>query len=105
MSPSHRDRPNAPNIDMSITVGWNAAVEADVTREEMDAWALRSHERAVAAIDAGAFDEEIFPVEVTGRDGTTRSFAVDEHPRRGTTMEKLAALKPLHPEIEGFSIT
>jgi acetyl-CoA C-acetyltransferase len=105
MSPSHRDRPSAPNLDMSITVGWNAAVEANVTREEMDAWALRSHERAVAAIDAGAFDDEIFPIEVTDRDGNSRSFAVDEHPRRGTTMDKLAALKPLHPEIENFSIT
>lgn len=96
MSPSHRDRPDAPNMDMSITVGWNAAVEAHVTREEMDAWALRSHQRAVAAIDAGSFAEEIFPIA---------GYAVDEHPRRDTSMEKLAALKPLHPEIEGFSIT
>src|SRR5690606_15944225 len=95
----------APAFDMSITVGWNAAVEADVTREEMDAWAFRSHQRAVAAIDAGAFDDEIFPIEIKGRDGSTSTFAVDEHPRRGTTMEKLAALKPIHPEIEGFSIT
>lgn len=105
MSPSHRDRPDAPNLDMSITVGWNAAVEANVTREEMDAWALRSHQRAVAGIDAGAFADEIFPVEVVSRDGAKSTFAVDEHPRRSTTMEKLAALKPLHPEIEGFSIT
>ena len=105
MSPSHRDTPDAPNMDMSITVGWNAAVSAEVTREEMDAWALRSHQRAVAAIDAGSFVDEIAPLEVTRRDGTTFSFAVDEHPRRGTSMEKLASLKPLHPEIEGFSIT
>ncbi|HEX5946359.1 MAG TPA: thiolase family protein [Acidimicrobiales bacterium] len=104
-SPTHRDRPTAPNMDMSITVGWNAAVEAGVTREEMDAWALRSHQRAVAAIDAGSFVEEIFPLEVGRRDGTTFTFEVDEHPRRTTTMEKLASLKPLHPEIEGFSIT
>src|SRR5690606_13614423 len=103
--PSHVDTPEAPNLDMSITVGWNAAVEAGVTREEMDAWALRSHQRAVAAIDAGAFVEEIVPIEVERRDGTRTTFAVDEHPRRDTSMEKLAALKPLHPEIEGFSIT
>ncbi|HUA96633.1 MAG TPA: thiolase family protein [Acidimicrobiales bacterium] len=105
MSPTHPNTPEAPNMDMSITVGWNAAVKANVTREEMDAWALRSHQRAVAAIDAGAFEDEIFPVDVVGRDGTKRVFAVDEHPRRDTSMEKLASLKPLHPEIEGFSIT
>jgi len=105
MSPTHRDTPEAPNLDMSITVGWNAAVKAGVTREEMDAWALRSHQRAVAANDAGSFAEEIFPLEVTGRDGVTRTCEVDEHPRRGTSMEKLASLKPLHPEIDGFSIT
>jgi acetyl-CoA acetyltransferase family protein len=105
MSPTHRETPDAPNTDMSITVGWNAAVKAGVTREEMDAWALRSHQRAVAAIDGGRFDDEIFPIEVRGRDGSTRTFSVDEHPRRDTSMEKLTSLKPLHPEIDGFSIT
>ncbi len=105
MSPSHRDRPEAPNLDMSITVGWNAAVEAGVTREEMDAWALRSHQRAISFIDEGRFADELVAVPVTGRDGTTSTFSVDEHPRRGSTAEKLASLKPLHPEIEGFSIT
>jgi acetyl-CoA acetyltransferase family protein len=104
-SPTHRDRPSAPNMDMSITVGWNAAVEAGVSREEMDAWALRSHQRAIAGIDNGSFADEIFPVDVLGRDGSRSSFAVDEHPRRDTSLERLASLKPLHPEIEGFSIT
>ena len=104
-SPTHADRPSAPNMDMSITVGWNAAVEAGVTRQEMDAWALRSHQRAVAGIDDGSFVEEIFPFDLKRRDGSTTTFAVDEHPRRDTSMEKLASLKPLHPEIEGFSIT
>jgi acetyl-CoA acetyltransferase family protein len=104
-SPTHPDTPEAPNMDMSITVGWNAAVKAGVSREEMDAWALRSHQRAVAAIDEGRFEEEVFPVEVTRRDGSTTTFAADEHPRRDTSMERLSSLKPLHPEIEGFSIT
>lgn len=98
--PTHPDRPDAPNMDMSITVGWNAAVKAGVSREEMDAWALRSHRNAIAAIDEGRFKEEIVPIETPHG-----LFSVDEHPRRDTTMEKLAALKPLHPEIEGFSIT
>jgi len=98
--PTHPDRPDAPNMDMSITVGWNAAVAAGVTREEMDAWALRSHRNAVRAIDEGRFDAEIVPIQ-TGHG----LFSVDEHPRRDTSLEKLASLKPLHPEIEGFSIT
>ena len=103
--PSHRETPDAPNEDMSISVGWNAAVKAGVTRQEMDAWAHRSHQRAVAGIDAGSFVEEIFPVVVVRRDGSRFTFAVDEHPRRDSSLEKLASLKPLHPEIEGFSIT
>ena len=105
MSPSHPETPDAPAFDMSITVGWNAAQKANVTREEMDFWAYESHRRAVEAIDEGRFEEEIFPIEVTRRDGETVVFKVDEHPRRTTTMEKLASLNPLHPEIEGFSIT
>ena len=105
MSPSHPATPDAPAFDMSITVGWNSAQKANVTREEMDHWAYESHLRAVDAIDAGKFEKEIFPIEVTRRDGETVTFATDEHPRRGTTMEKLGSLKPLHPEIDGFSIT
>ncbi|WP_406472536.1 thiolase family protein [Streptomyces sp. NBC_01615] len=100
MSPTHPDRPDAPNTDMSITVGWNTAVRAGVSREEMDAWALRSHRNAVRAIDEGRFDEEIVAIETPHG-----LFSVDEHPRRNTSAERLAALKPLHPEIEGFSIT
>jgi acetyl-CoA C-acetyltransferase len=54
----------------------------------------------VRAIDEGRFDDEIIPVM------TSRGlFAADEHPRRDTSLDKLASLKPLHPEIEGFSIT
>jgi len=61
-----------------------------ITRAAGDEFALRSHERAIAAIDAGHFTREIVPVPV--RDG---EFAVDEGPRRTTTAEKLAALKPV----------
>ena len=105
MSPSHPATPDAPAFDMSITVGWNSAQKANVTREEMDHWAYESHLRAVDAIDTGKFEKEIFPIDVERRDGETVTFATDEHPRRGTTMEKLGSLKPLHPEIDGFSIT
>jgi acetyl-CoA C-acetyltransferase len=60
--------------------------ELGISREDQDAWALRSHERAVAAADAGRFGDEIVPVgDVTA----------DERPRRDTTLERLAALKPV----------
>lgn len=105
MPPTHVETPDAPCKDMSITVGWNTAQAAGITREDMDAWAARSHQRAVAAQDAGKFADEIVPLKVEQFDGTVIDFSVDEHPRRDTTVEKLAGLKVLHPEIEGFSIT
>jgi acetyl-CoA acetyltransferase family protein len=91
--------------DVTLSVGWNVARKFGVTREQMDAWALRSHQRAVAAIESGAFADEIVPIKVTRRNGSMVAFAVDEHPRPTTSAEKLAQLKPLHPEIDGFSIT
>src|SRR6201982_3115942 len=103
--PTHVESPDAPTRDMSITVGWNTAQAVGITREEMDAWAARSHQRAIAAMDAGKFVDEIVPLKITRPDGSVTEFSVDEHPRRDTTVEKLAALKVLHPEIEGFSIT
>ncbi|MFG1929296.1 thiolase family protein [Mycobacterium sp. NPDC048908] len=105
MPPIHVETPDAPCKDMSITVGWNTAQAVGITREEMDEWAARSHQRAIAAIDAGKFVDEILPLKVQQLDGSVVDFSVDEHPRRDTTVEKLAGLKPLHPEIEGFSIT
>ncbi|MEV6337794.1 thiolase family protein [Nocardia vinacea] len=103
--PSHPETPDAPTLDMAITVGWNTAEKAGISRAEMDAWALRSHQRAVAAIDAGKFVDEIVPMKIQQLDGSVIDFAVDEFPRRDTTLERLAALPVLHPEIEGFSIT
>jgi acetyl-CoA acetyltransferase family protein len=105
MPPTHVETPDAPCKDMSITVGWNTAQAAGISREDMDAWAARSHQRAIAAMDAGKFLDEIVPLKVEQFDGSVIDFSVDEHPRRDTTAEKLAGLKPLHPEIEGFSIT
>ena len=60
--------------------------ELDISREDQDRWALRSHQRAVAAADAGLFDDEIVPVN---------GVEADEHPRRDTTLERLAALAPI----------
>jgi acetyl-CoA C-acetyltransferase len=105
LSPSHPETPDAPTMDMSLTVGWNTAQRCNVTREEQDHWAYHSHMRAIAATDEGRLAEEIFPVDVPAGKRETRVFDTDEHPRRETTLEKLAALPTLHPEIPGFSIT
>jgi acetyl-CoA acetyltransferase family protein len=105
MPPSHPATAETPPFDMSITVGWNTARLADISREDMDEWAYHSHQRAAAASSEGRFRDEIFPIEIPDGEGGLRTFEIDEHPRPGTTVEKLAGLKPLHPEIEGFSIT
>ncbi len=65
-----------------------------ITREEQDAFALESHRRAIAAIDSGRFAEEIVPVPVPQRKGDPILVDTDERPRRDTSMEKLARLKP-----------
>ena len=76
----------------------NLARQYEVSREEQDAFALRSQQRAAAAIDGGRFDEEIVPVEVKGRKGEASGFARDEHPRADTTPEALRKLKPVFSE-------
>ena len=65
-----------------------------LTREEQDAFALRSHQRAQRAQDAGRFDRQVVPVEVPAPDGTSTWVRADEGIRRDTSMEKLAGLKP-----------
>jgi acetyl-CoA acetyltransferase family protein len=104
MSPSHPETPDTPVFDMSITVGENTARLAGVDRAAADEWAYHSHRRAAAAIAEGRFLEEIVGVEVADGDGT-RMFLVDEHPRADTTLEKLASLPVLHPELEGATVT
>jgi 3-oxoadipyl-CoA thiolase len=71
-----------------------AAVDG-ITREDADAFAVASHERAIAAIDAGRFAGEIVPVTVRGRKGTETVVDTDEGPRPGTTAEVLARLRPV----------
>jgi len=70
------------------------ADEYGVSREAMDRLAYNSHQRALAAIDAGKFKAEIVSVEVPGRKGTVTIFDTDETPRRDTTLEALAGLRP-----------
>ncbi|MDN6332149.1 MAG: thiolase family protein, partial [Micrococcaceae bacterium] len=71
------------------------------SREDCDAFAVRSHERALAAIAAGRFAEEIVPVTVTGRKGARTIVDTDEGPRAGTTMEVLSGLRPV---VKGGSV-
>ena len=101
VSPSHPDTPDAPNMNMMITVGENTAKKVGVTREQSDEWSYGSHVKAIAAIDDGRFKEEIIPVEVTGWDGQPKSVDTDEHPRRDTSLEKLAKLKVLSGVPDG----
>ncbi|MGJ9405870.1 acetyl-CoA C-acyltransferase [Nesterenkonia aurantiaca] len=71
------------------------AVVDGITREDADAFAVASHERAIAASDAGHFTQEIVPVTVKGRKGAETVVVADEGPRAGTTPEVLARLRPV----------
>jgi acetyl-CoA C-acetyltransferase len=69
-----------------------------VTREQQDAFALESHRKAIAAIKAGKFKDEILPVPIPSKKGEAVAFAVDESPREDTSLEALARLKPAFRE-------
>jgi len=73
----------------------NLRREYQISRAEQDEFALRSHQRAVAAQEAGRFDDEIVPVEVTDRRGDATVVDRDEHPRADTSLESLARLRPV----------
>lgn len=81
----------------------NVADKYGISREDQDAFSLLSQEKAIKAIEEGKFTEEIVPVEVPVGKGQTKLFEVDEHPRKGLTMEKLAKLKPAFKQ--GGSVT
>ena len=104
----HKIAPNPALVDsypdVYLTTGLvaeNHARESDIARDAQDAWALRSHQRAIAAIDAGRFRDEILPVRVAvaepGEGGLPGSrefvFDVDEGPRRDTSAQALASLR------------
>jgi 3-oxoadipyl-CoA thiolase len=81
-----------------------AAQKPHLTRELQDAFALRSHQRAIDAIDSGKFAEEILPVPIPQKKGDPLTVTTDERPRRDTTMESLARLKPAFRR-EGGTVT
>ncbi len=70
------------------------AAELEMTRADMDRWALRSHEKAIAATDEGRLPEEIVPITISSRKGDT-VVEVDESPRRDSTLESLSKLPPI----------
>jgi len=82
----------------------NVARRWNVSRERQDAFALESQQRAVAAIEAGRFDEQIVPIEVPQRKGDPLVVTRDEHPRADTTPEALARLRPAFA-ADGGSVT
>jgi 3-oxoadipyl-CoA thiolase len=80
-------------VDSMPETAENVAEEFAISRDDQDAFALRSQQRAGAAITSGYFSEEIVAVDIQGRKGSMTSFSVDEHPRPDTTIEQLARLK------------
>lgn len=85
-------------LNSMMTWAETAAKKENISREEADRWALRSHQKAVAAQDAGKFAEEIVPVPLSQGKGGDVLFTVDEGPRRDTTLERLAKLRPVYPD-------
>jgi len=73
----------------------NLARQYEITRDEQDAFALRSQQRAAAAIDSERFDAELTPVQIKGRRGELLNLERDEHPRADTTLESLRKLAPV----------
>ncbi|MFB4213585.1 acetyl-CoA C-acetyltransferase [Shouchella sp. JSM 1781072] len=82
------------NVHMGV-YGNETAEDLQLSRDDQDRWAARSQELAVAAIESGVMSEEIVSVEVKGRKGETTVVDRDEAPRKGTTAEALAKLKPV----------
>ena len=82
-------------VDSMPETGENVAEEFGISRQDQDAFAYRSQQRAEAALQSGALAEEITPVTITARKGAPIVVDKDEHPRPDTTMAALAALKPI----------
>ena len=91
---------NFPVPGGMVETAENVRAEYGIAREDQDELALRSHQRAVAAQEAGRFDAEIVPVEVTDRKGNVTVIDRDEHPRADTSLEKLAKLRPMRAKLD-----
>jgi acetyl-CoA C-acetyltransferase len=81
-----------------MTWAEKAAKNEHITRQEADDWAFRSHQKAIAAIDAGKFTEEIVPVPIPQKKGDVLIFENDETPRKNTSLEKLSSLPTVYSD-------
>ncbi len=90
-------------IDSMPETAENVAADFNISREDQDAFALRSQQRTAAAQQAGRFDDEIIPVTIPKRRGDPTVVTRDEHPRTDTALEKLASLPT--PFLQGGTIT
>ena len=86
--------------ELNSMMSWaeTAAKNEGITREQADRWALRSHQKAVAAWDSGKFAEEVVPVTISQGKGKELVFDRDEGPRKDTTLEKLAKLRAVYKD-------
>jgi acetyl-CoA C-acetyltransferase len=95
--PMHQPVERFGELNSMMSWAENAAKNEGVTREEGDKWAVRSHQRAIAAIDSGKFKEEIVPVVIQQKKGDLVVDS-DETPRRDTTLEKLSKLRTVYED-------
>jgi acetyl-CoA C-acetyltransferase len=96
--PMHQPIDRFGELNSMMTWAETAAKNEGISREEADRWAVRSHQRAIAATDAGKFKDEILPVTVPRQKGGDEVVSVDETPRRDTSVEQLAGLRPVYPD-------
>src|SRR5512139_312641 len=95
--PMHQPIDRFGELNSMMTWAETAAKNENISREEADRWSIRSHQKAIAAMGSGKFKEEIVPVPVPGKGGEVL-FDTDETPRRDTSLELLAKLKPVYPD-------
>jgi acetyl-CoA C-acetyltransferase len=95
--PMHQPIERFGELNSMMTWAETAAKKENISRAEADNWSVRSHQKAVAAIDSGKFKEEIVPVPLPGKGGEVL-FNTDETPRRDTSLEQLSKLRPVYPD-------
>jgi acetyl-CoA C-acetyltransferase len=95
--PMHQPIERFGELNSMMTWAETAAKKENISRTEADHWSIRSHQKAIAAIDSGKFKEEIVPVPIPRKGGEVL-FDTDETPRRDTSLEQLAKLRPIYPE-------